>query len=135
MRRNIIVLTENRPMLVWRWAKVMEEIHAAHQDYPSRDSLDGLHPPAGPRRWVEGHPDALRYSMVKFMPVEGQEGTKNHGMGLDVWAGKGLHVRAWTHGKGYLEFTWSVDPTPEDLESALRYMARWVGFNIPKGEL
>jgi hypothetical protein len=134
MRRSITVLTGDRPVLVHTWASVMREIHAAHLDYPSRERMDGLHPPAGPRRWVDGHPDALRYSMVKFMPqANGEDGPlRNHGMGLDVWAGKGLHVRAWSHGKGYLEFTWNVDPTPEDLRSALRYMARWVGFNITK---
>lgn len=133
MRRSITVLTGDRPLLVHTWARVMKEIHQAHLDYPSREQMDGLHPPAGPRSWVESHPAALRYSMVKFMPVEGS--LKNHGMGLDVWAGKGLHVRAWSHGKGYLEFTFSVDPTVEELEAALRYMGRWVGFKITAATL
>lgn len=118
----------DRRYLKGAFREVAGRIHIAHEKYPSPEKLNGLTEPMSPRVWVTGHPKATRLSMVKFLPTGEDRLMMNHGMGVDIWQGTGIHIRGWSHGKGAMEMTFRSDPPSGDYVDALIYVARWAGL-------
>jgi hypothetical protein len=120
-------MTEDRRYLKGAFREVAHRIHEAWPDNPSSKALDGS-TEVGPRNWVDNHPLAIRLTVVKFLPT-GQDGTRmNHGIGVDIWVGTGVHLRGWSHGKGSVEMTFTRDPKQGEYLDALVYLARWAGL-------
>lgn len=121
-------MSTDRRYLKGGFREVAHRIHQAHPNHPSQKGLTGMDEPVSPRVWATNHPRASRLSMVKFLPT-GDDGTmRNHGMGVDIWVGAGIHLRGWRHGKGSMEMTFQVDPGQGDYLDALVYVARWAGL-------